>query len=102
MRNQPTTNDKDARASSKAAKLTVCRFCHRVFKMPKKSAGMAATFRPRKSLICDSMISTAMPLVKPITTATGMNRISVPRRNKPIKNSSTPDMAVAKIRLARP
>ena len=48
------------------------------------------------------MISTAMPLVKPITTATGMKRIKVPRRNSPIKNNSTPDMAVAKIKLARP
>ena len=102
MRSQPTTRDKDVRANSKAARLAVCRLSHRAFRMPKKSAGMAATFRPSKSLIWDSMISTAMPLVKPITTATGMNRISVPKRNKPNKNSSTPDMAVAKIRLASP
>ena len=47
------------------------------------------------------LIDTPAP-VKPITTATGMKRIKVPRRNSPIKNSSTPDMAVAKIKFARP
>jgi len=70
--------------------------------MPNRSAGTCVTCSPKKSLICDSPISTAMPLVKPITTATGMNRTSTPRRNIPSKNNITPDIAVAMIRLATP
>ena len=73
-----------------------------VRKMPKKSAGMAATLSPKKSFTCDTMISTAMPLVNPITTATGMKRIKVPKRSKPMASSMTPDMAVAIIKLAKP
>ena len=99
---QPTSSDKEPRATSKAAKLAECRFCPSARSMPKKSAGMDSIFRPRKSLICDSMIKTAMPFVKPITTDTGINRIKVPSRNKPSRNSKMPDMAVANIRLARP
>jgi hypothetical protein len=38
----------------------------------KKSAGSLAIGRPRKSFTCDSPISTAMPLVKPMTMDTGM------------------------------
>ena len=75
---------------------------HRVESMPKKSAGIFGMLRPRKSLSWDRPISTAMPLVKPITTATGMKRTSVPMRNRPMRNSRMPDMAVAMIRLGTP
>ena len=85
-----------------ATGFTVCKVAPSVDSIPKKSAGMAATRSPMKSLTCDSAISTAMPLVKPITTAIGMNRIRVPSLNNPIRNSSTPDIAVAMIRLPKP
>ena len=39
---------------------------------PKKSAGICAMERPRKSFSWARAISTAMPLVKPVTMATGM------------------------------
>ena len=70
--------------------------------MPKKLAGMVGVTSPRKSRTCESAINTAMPLVNPVTTATGTKRIKVPSLNMPIRNNSTPDMAVAKIRLATP
>jgi hypothetical protein len=38
----------------------------------KKSAGSLGVSSPRNSLTCDSAISTAMPLVKPMTMLTGM------------------------------
>jgi hypothetical protein len=67
-----------------------------------KSAGILSIARPSASLTCDSMISTAMPLVKPITIDTGTKRTNCPRRNKPIANSSTPASMVAISRLASP
>ena len=70
--------------------------------MPKKPLGIFSMLRPRKSRSCDRMISAAMPLVKPITTATGMKRISVPSRNSPIRNSMMPDIMVAISRLGMP
>jgi len=47
-------------------------------------------------------MTTAMPLVKPITTDSGMKRIMLPRRRAPIANSITPDIIVAISRLATP
>ena len=35
-----------------------------------------------------------MPLVKPMTMLTGMNRMSPPMRSRPIANSSTPAASV--------
>lgn len=64
--------------------------------------GILSMDRPRKSLTCDSPISTAMPLVKPMITAIGMKRTSVPSRSRPMANSSTPEKAVAMIRLGTP
>jgi hypothetical protein len=37
----------------------------------KKSAGILGTVRPSQSRSCDAAISTAMPLVKPMTMLTG-------------------------------
>jgi SulP family sulfate permease len=44
----------------------------------------------------------AMPVVKPVTTAIGMKRISVPMRQAPITKSSTPAIIVAISRLGTP
>ena len=99
---QTTITANEPSASHSACGFQVPQCADRVCTMPKKSAGMLATRRPRKSLICDTMISTAMPLVKPMTTATGMKRISVPSRISPMTNSITPDKAVAMMRLASP
>ena len=38
---------------------------------PKKLAGILSMSRPSRSRTCESAISTAMPLVNPITTVTG-------------------------------
>ena len=47
-------------------------------------------------------MSTAMPLVKPVTTDTGMKRIHVPIWKRPIRNSITPAIIVQRSRLATP
>ena len=99
---QTNNTSTPALAMPNAQGLNAPRFCPKVCKMPQKSAGMLGTFSPKKSLICDKATNTAMPLVKPITTATGMNRIRLPSLSRPMANNSTPDMAVAKIRLATP
>jgi len=63
---------------------------------------MAAICRPRKSLICEMKMTTAMPLVKPITTDSGMKRIMLPSLKAPITNSMAPDMKVATSRFCTP
>ncbi|GAB1459214.1 hypothetical protein MASR2M50_09880 [Thauera sp.] len=70
--------------------------------LAKNSPGRSAICRPRKSLICEMKITTAMPLVKPITTDSGMKRIMLPRRSAPMANSSTPDIIVAMSRFCTP
>ena len=99
---QPSSTSTPALARPSAQGLKSPKCWPRVCKMPQKSAGILGTFSPKKSLICDSATNTAMPLVKPITTATGMKRIRVPSLSRPMANNNTPDMAVAKIRLATP
>ena len=99
---QSTMTASEAAATASAQPLKVSRCVHSVLTMPKKSPGILAMRRPRKSLICDSATSTAMPLVKPMMTATGMKRTSVPSRSSPIRNKKTPDMAVAMMRLPTP
>jgi len=81
-------------------KLPMC--CATVPTCEKKSPGMRAMDRPSQSLTCDSAISTAMPLVKPMTMLTGTKRTSVPSRNRPSSTSSTPAQAVEMSRLATP
>ena len=102
QRCQPMTMASDTTATPTAHQFTVCRWPYSAPRMPKKSPGILGTVRPRKSFTCDSAISTAMPLVKPMITEMGMKRTSVPSLNSPIRNSSTPDMAVAMIRLPTP
>ena len=70
--------------------------CHSVFTSAKNSAGtLPSICKPKKSLICERPINTAIPLVKPIITDTGINLISTPIRKKPISHSITPDIKVA-------
>ncbi len=69
---------------------------------PKKLAGIFSMSSPSRSRTCESAMSTAMPLVKPMTTVTGTYRTSVPSRNRPSRNSSTPALAVEISRLATP
>ena len=97
-----TSKAKQAIDKVNACVLMLAIFCESVVRIPKKSAGIASIRRPKKSLICETMIKTAMPLVKPITTATGINRMSEPNRSKPINSNMTPDMAVAMIKFANP
>ena len=66
------------------------------------SAGIWAMGRPKKSFNCSMAIKTAMPLVKPITTATGMKRISTPMCNTPISSNQKPDIKVASISPSMP
>ena len=93
---QPTIIPSDNKATASAAPFQVGSACHSVCISAKNSAGACPSIRsPRKSLICDKPISTAMPLVKPIITATGINLINTPMRKKPISHSITPDINVA-------
>ena len=102
QRCQPTTMTSEPSATPSAHGLSVFRCVPSACRMPKNSPGILGMVRPRKSLICESAISTAMPLVKPMITATGMKRISVPRRNTPMASRISPDSVVARIRLATP
>ena len=97
-----TSKAKQAIDKVNACVLMLAIFCESVVRIPKKSAGIASIRRPKKSLICETMIKTAMPLVKPITTATGINRMSEPKRSKPMISNMTPDIAVAMIKFAKP
>ena len=93
---QPTIIASDNKATPKAWPFHVGSACHKVCSSAKNSAGILPSIcKPRKSLICDKPISTAMPLVKPIITATGINLINMPMRKKPIIHSITPDINVA-------
>ncbi len=67
----------------------------------KNSSGIAIP-SPAKSLTWKSRISTAMPLVKPMTIDMGMKRMSPPRRPRPIASSRTPAAIVHTTRLATP
>ncbi len=55
-----------------ACQFTLPRCSHSAPICEKKSAGILSIFRPSRSFNCDSAISTAMPLVKPMMIATGM------------------------------
>ena len=70
-------------ATATVAKSIVPRCSPNTRNRPGKSLGTGGVCSPKKSLIWDRAISTAMPLVKPMTTATGMKRISVPSLNRP-------------------
>ena len=60
----------------------------------KKLAGICSISRPRKSFNCDIAITMAMPLVKPITIATGTKRTIWPSLKIPIAASRMPAIIV--------
>ena len=74
-------------------------YSHSVSIRSKNSAGMLGMFRPKKSLIWLMKITTAIPLVKPITTLIGINRISTPILVSPMTKSRMPAIMVATIRF---
>jgi hypothetical protein len=67
-----TTSTRLAAPMASAGHCVVCSAPPIRFSWVKKSAGSLSRSRPSKSLTCDSPISTAMPLVKPMTMLTGM------------------------------
>ncbi len=54
-----------------AAGLIEAMCCHSAWIWAKKSEGIFAMRRPSRSFSCDSPMSTAMPLVKPMMIGTG-------------------------------
>jgi hypothetical protein len=58
------------------------------------SDGTAAICSPKKSRICVLAISTAIPLVKPMTTGRGRYFTAVPMPVRPRTTSSTPAIIV--------
>src|SRR6218665_2585820 len=76
--------------------------CVSVRSCEKKLPGMWVMDRPSQSLTCDNAISTAMPLVKPMTMLTGTKRTSVPSRKNPSSSTRPPAAARADHRLAPP
>ena len=68
----------DAAPTATAVQLTVSSDTAITAMREKNSLGMTAMPSPRKSLICVDAISSAMPLVKPITTGRGMNFTACP------------------------
>ena len=58
------------------------------------SPGTFCKVKPKKSLICVLAISTAMPLVNPITTGRGMNFTAVPIPVAPKITSKMPAITV--------
>ena len=57
-------------ANAYGLKLSMCEASVPIW--AKKSAGILSSFNPSRSRSCDSPISTAMPLVKPMMMLTGM------------------------------
>jgi len=88
--------------SASAAKLVVpmCSAiaCMRV----KNSLGFSGIFSPKKSLICVEAISSAMPLVNPITMGRGMKRTAAPSPVNPRNNRITPAIMVTMNSPERP
>ena len=99
---QAQTIARQASPIATAVGLIVCRWRASTPICVKKSAGSEAMRRPSRSFTCDSAISTAMPLVKPMTIGTGTKRTIWPSRKKPIAISSTPAIMVEISRLAMP
>ena len=95
-------NARQAIASSIDGPCKLGSAAHSALTMPKNSPGIFAIGRPRKSLTCDSAISTAMPLVKPMITELGTKRISRPSLAAPITIRMTPAIIVQIIRFAQP
>src|SRR6218665_3235691 len=76
--------------------------CVSVRSCEKKLPGMWVMDRPSQSLTCDNAISTAMPLVKPMTMLTGTKRTSVPSRKNPGSKRQPPRAAVGNNKIGQP
>jgi hypothetical protein len=66
-----TTTARLAAPRASAAGFSVCACSASVAICAKKSAGIFGVSSPKRSFSCDSAISTAMPLVKPMMIGTG-------------------------------
>ena len=88
--------------SPRAEKFSPSRYWTSVSSCEKKLAGIFSICRPRKSFTCDSMITTAMPLVKPMTMEMGTKRMICPSRSAPIRKRMAPAIIVASSRLDMP
>ena len=99
---QNFTIRKLTRAIATAQGLTVPMWVKTAEIIPKKSAGIFSTVRPRKSFTCCKPIITAMPFVKPITIETGMKRMRPPSLKSPIRKRMKPEPKVANIRFESP
>ena len=102
VRFQAASTASEAADTATVGKWTVCAAPSSASILPKNSPGILSIDSPRKSLICEMKITTAIPLVKPITTDTGMKRIMLPRRKAPIASSIIPDIIVAISRFWTP
>jgi hypothetical protein len=60
------------------------------------SGGTLASWSPRKSFTWLEKITTAMPLVNPVTTGCGMKRIALPIRVRPRITRRTPAVTSAR------
>ncbi len=67
----------------------------------KCSVGPAAC-SPKKSFHCPTQMITAMPVVKPTITGSGMNLMTPPSRPRPIASRMAPAISVATCRPAMP
>ncbi len=85
-----------------AIQFVLGRLCHSTAACEKKLAGIRGTARPRKSRTCENAMMMAMPVVNPVTIATGMKRTSVPMRKAPMVKRSSPAIMVAMSRFAMP
>ena len=92
----------DAIDVATVGKSIVCIAASKVSILPKNSPGIFSMSSPRKSLICEMKITTAMPFVNPMTTDTGMKRIMLPSLKAPMPSSITPDIIVAISRFCTP
>ncbi len=59
------------------------------------AAGTAPVSSPKKSAIWLAPMITAMPMVKPLMTGSGIRRISPPTRSSAASTSSAPAISVA-------
>ena len=101
-RGQTKTPTKHAAPKPSAYGLTLPMCSASVCTCEKKLPGIFSTASPSQSFSCDSAISTAMPLVKPITMLTGTKRTKLPSLNSPSANNNTPAQAVEISKLATP
>jgi hypothetical protein len=70
---------------------------------PTNSPGtLPAKVIPKKSLSCVLAMTSAIPLVKPMTTGRGMNRTAVPEPVRPITTRTTPAIIVHMNRPSTP